>query len=132
MGYYLDRQDHTREQAVSSVGYNPGEGTVVRVEGVQASPTAVRPGETVNLMATYSILTPAAGQSVLVRETREVRHDGALVANPTTEVTRANGTFTSAVPITLAAGSPRGAYEVLTTVQVDGRLSRSSATFRVQ
>ena len=34
------------------------------------------------------------------RETREVRHDGKLVVNQSTEFQRANGTFTSALPIT--------------------------------
>jgi surface antigen len=131
IGYYLERQDRNRTQAASEVGYNPGQGTVVRVEQVQTNPASVRPGQTVNVVATYTVLTPQADQTVAVRETREIRHNGALVANPTTEFSRTNGTFTSALPITLPADAGRGAYEVTTTVAVGDRVSRGSTNFRV-
>jgi surface antigen len=131
IGYYLERQDRNRAQAASEVGYNPGQGTVVRVEQVQANPRTVRAGDTVNIVATYTVLTPEGDQTVTVRETREIRHNGTLVANPTTEFSRNNGTFTSALPITLPASAGRGAYEVTTTVAAGDRVSRGSANFRV-
>lgn len=130
IGYYLERQDRTRTQAASEVGYNPAQGTVVRVEQVQANPGSVRAGQTVNIVATYTVLTPQ-GDQVAVRETREIRHNGALVANPTTEFSRTDGTFTSALPITLPANAGGGVYEVTTTVAVGDRVSRGSTNFRV-
>jgi outer membrane lipoprotein SlyB len=63
VGYYLDRQDRTRTQAVAETGYTPTQGNLVRVDGVQASPAQVRPGDTVNLTTTYTVLTPQATQS---------------------------------------------------------------------
>jgi surface antigen len=131
IGYYLERQDRNRAQAASEVGYNPDQGTVVRVDQVVANPRTVRPGDTVNIVATYTLLTPQGDQTVTVRETREIRHNGTLVANPTTEFSRNNGTFTSALPITLPANAGRGAYEVTTTVAAGDRVSRGSANFRV-
>lgn len=131
IGYYLERQDRNATQAASEVGYKPAQGTVVRVEQVQANPGSVRAGQTVNIVATYTVLTPQSDQTVAVRETREIRHNGALVANPTTEFSRTNGTFTSALPITLPADAGRGAYEVTTTVAVGDRVSRGSTNFRV-
>ncbi|HET8576445.1 MAG TPA: glycine zipper domain-containing protein [Methylomirabilota bacterium] len=131
IGQYLDRQDRTRAQAVSYTGYNPAQGTVVRVERVEATPSPLTTGSTVNVVSTYTVLTPDPAQLVGVREVREVRHNGALVANPTTEVQRPNGTFTSAVPITLPPGAPRGTYEVMTTVSVGDRSSRGMTTFTV-
>lgn len=131
IGYYLERQDRNRAQAASEVGYDAGQGTVVRVEQVQANPGSVRAGQTVNIVATYTVLTPQGDQTVAVRETREIRHNGALVANPTTEFSRTDGTFTSALPITLPANAGRGAYEVTTTVAVGDRVSRGSTNFRV-
>ena len=131
IGYYLERQDRNRAQAASEVGYNPSEGTVVRVEQVQANPASVRAGQTVNVVTTYTLLTPQGDRTVAVRETREIRHNGALVANPTTEFSRTDGTYTSALPITLPANADRGAYEVTTTVAVADRVSRGSTTFRV-
>ena len=104
----------------------------MRVERVQAEPVSVPPGGTVNLATTYTVLTPNANQSVTVTETREVRLNGALVANPTSSFARANGTFTSALPITLPAGTARGSYEVTTTVAVGDRSSRGVTTFRVR
>ena len=131
IGYYLDRQDRTRAQAVSQTAYDPSQGTVVRVEQVQAQPNPVRLGETINILATYTLLTPHSEQATLVRETREIRHNGALVANPTTEFSRANGTFTSALPITIPSRAGRGAYEVTTTVAAGDRVSRDTTTFTV-
>jgi|ERR1051326_5850575 hypothetical protein len=131
IGYYLERRDATRPQAIAATGYSPAQGNLVRVDSVQADPTQVRPGQTVNLAITYTVLTPNADQSYLVRETREVRHDGVLVANPTTEFYRSNGAFTSALPITLPATAGRGAYEVTTTVSIADRLSHGGTTFSV-
>ena len=85
-----------------------------------------------NLVTTYTVLTPQADRSVAVRETREVRHNGALVANPTTEFTRQGGTFTSAVPITLPRGAATGTYEVTITVAAGDRLSRGTTSFTMR
>ena len=85
-----------------------------------------------NLVTTYTVLTPQADRLVAVRETREVRHNGALVANPTTEFTRQGGTFTSAVPITLPRGAGTGTYEVTITVAAGDRLSRGTTSFTVR
>lgn len=141
IGYYLDRQDKTAAQAAADTGYQPSQGIVVRVHRVVTEPAAVAPGGIENLGVTYTILIPTPNQTILVGETREVRHNGALVANPTTQFTRPNGTFTSALPITLPADAARGTYEVTTTVTVGEslglprlgeRASRGFATFTVQ
>jgi surface antigen len=132
IGYYLDRQDRTRAEAVQATAYNPAQGDVVHVERVQATPDPVSAGGTVNLVTTYTVLTPQADRLVAVRETREVRHNGALVANPTTEFTRQGGTFTSAVPITLPRGAATGTYEVTITVAAGDRLSRGTTSFTVR
>ncbi len=130
IGYYLERQDRTRAQAATETGYTAAQGNLVRVDSVRADPSPVPAGATVNLTTTYTVLTPQADQHA-VRETREVRHDGVLVANPTTEFSRANGTFTSALPITIPATAPRGTYEVTTTIASGDRLSRASTSFTV-
>jgi len=131
IGYYLDRQDRTAAQAAAATGYQPEQGTMVRVEKVQVEPASAYPGATIHLGVTYTVLTSNPNQTVIVNETREVRRDGVLVANPTTAFTRGNGTFTSALPITLPAGSPRGTYEMTTTVTIGDRSSRGITTFMV-
>lgn len=130
IGYYLDRQDKTRAQAVTETGYTGTQGHVVRMDRTQAEPVQIRPGGTVNLIATYTLLTPQGSESV-VRETREVRHNGALVANPTTEFRRVDGTFTSALPIVIPSTAPRGRYDVTVTIASGDRLSRGETRFTV-
>jgi outer membrane lipoprotein SlyB len=132
IGYYLDRQDKNGAQAAAETGYTPAQGNVIRVDQLVARPDPVPVGETVNIVATYTLLTPRADQTTTVRETREIRHNGALVANPTTEFARPNGTFTSALPITLPATAGRGTYEVTTTVAAGDRVSRGTTSFTVR
>ena len=67
-----------------------------------------------------------------IQESREVRHDGALVANPTVNTQRTNGTFTSTVPIILPADAQKGVYDVTTTVAMGDRTARSMTSFTVQ
>lgn len=130
IGYYLERKDRDRTQAVAESAYTPEQGTVLRIERVEASPPSVRAGETVNLMTTYTVLTPT-DQRTTVRETREVRQNGVLVANPSTELQRVNGTFTSGLPLTLPRTARAGTYEVTTSIAAGDRLSRSTTTFTV-
>lgn len=86
----------------------------MRVDEVQAEPAQLRSGGTVNLNATYTILSPS-DQPMTVRETREVRLNGELVANPAVDVVRQTGTYSSALPITLPPNARTGRYEVTVT-----------------
>jgi hypothetical protein len=104
---------------------------VVRIDRVQAQPSLLRPGDTVNLNATYSILSPS-DQLVTVRETREVRLNGELVANPAVDVARQTGTYSTALPITMPATARAGRYEVTTTVASGDLRSTSTTSFSVQ
>ena len=105
--------------------------SLVRIDRVRAQPSQLRPGDTVNLDATYTVLS-SSEQVVPVRETREVRLDGELVANPAVDVTRQTGTYSSALPITLPANARAGKYEVTTTVASGDRRSTSTTSFSVQ
>ena len=131
VGNYLERKDRDRPQAVSAVGYKPNQGNVVRIERVQTSPASARPGDKVNLDVTYTILTPG-NQTSNVREARDVRQDGQLVANPAIDVQRTDGTYTSTVPITLPSTARPGTYEVTTTITKGDRQSTSTTSFTVQ
>lgn len=131
IGNYLERQDRDRTAAAIAVGYLPEQGELLKVEAVEALPTPARPGDIVNLTSTYSVLSPN-NRPMTIRETREVRHNGSLVANPFIDVQRSNGTFTSTLPIMLPRKAKPGIYEVTTTVSKDQRNSRSMTNFTVQ
>ena len=147
IGNYVERREATLPQTASTPpstagttvsvpgttvpGANTNGAAVVRVDRVQVQPSLLRPGDTVNLNATYTILSPSE-QLVAVRETREVRLNGELVANPAVEVARQTGTYSSALPITLPANARTGRYEVTTTVVSGDRQSSSTTSFSVQ
>src|SRR5262249_47364516 len=118
-------------RGAASPPVNSNGAAVVRIDQVQAQPAAVRPGDTVSLNATYTVSTPS-DQLMAVRETREGRLNGELVANPTVGVTRQTGTYRSALPITLPANARRGRYEVTMTVAWGDRQSTSTTAFSVQ
>jgi hypothetical protein len=104
---------------------------LVRVDEVQAEPAQLRSGGTVNLNATYTIPSPS-DQPMTVRETREVRLNGELVANPAVDVVRQTGTYSSALPITLPPNARTGRYEVTVTVASGDRQSTSTTSFSAQ
>ncbi len=144
IGNYIERRDDAATQVASAPApstspapsqpapvYRPDDGPGVRMDRVQMVPAVVPPGGTVNLGATYTVLTPS-DQWLEVRETREVRYLGELVANPTTNVARTNGTYTTSLPITLPGTAARGPYEVTTTVVMGDRRASQTTTFRVQ
>ena len=110
---------------------NPNGAALVRVEEVQAQPSQLRAGGAVNLNATYTVLSPS-DQPMTVRETREVRLNGELVANPAVDVLRQTGTYSSALPITLPPNARTGRYEVTVTVASGDRQSTSTTSFSVQ
>jgi len=144
VGNYVERQEATAPPSVStpaSTGTTvsvPGTAspqgagaTLLRIDQVQAHPSLLRPGETVNLNTTYTVSSPS-GQPLPVRETREVRLNGELVANPAVDVARPTGTFSSTVPITLPPSARTGRYDVATTVTSGDRQSTSTTSFSVQ
>jgi hypothetical protein len=112
---------------------NPNGAALVRVDEVQAQPSQLQSGGTVNLNATYTVLSPS-DQPMTVRETREVRLNGELVANPAVDVVRQTGTYSSALPlpITLPVNARTGRYEVTVTVASGDRQSTSTTSFSVQ
>ena len=132
VGGYLEREDRNRAQAIAATGYTVAQGNVLRVDRVQVEPRAARPGDTVQLLVSFTMLTTSPTESMLIRETREVRHHYALVADPATEASRSSGTFTSALPITLPGNVARGLYEVTAIVASGGYLSRGTSRFTVR
>jgi surface antigen len=129
-GEYMARRDRTHTEAATALNYSPAQGSVVRIEEAHAVPQTAQRGQTVNLAAIYTVLTPQQ-EPITVRETRVVRHNGQVVANPAAEFQRAPGTYTSALPITLPADAPPGQYEVTTTVVAGGQSSTANTTFTV-
>lgn len=131
IGAYLDRQDRTREATMVSHNYRPDQGTLLRIERVEAMPRSVAPGQKVNLSVTYAVIEPDPNRVVAITETREIRQNGNIVGNPSITVNRAGGTYTSTVPLTLPAGANPGTYNVITRVQAPNAADAVSTSFTV-
>ena len=133
IGHYAYDQKRTEAAAKQQYAYdyNQSKASLVRIDGVLASPGTVRQGGTVDLSTTYTVLGPQ-GATMEVIETREIRHRGELVGKPQVTVQRQGGTYTSRVPLTLPGGGQRGVYNVYATIQSGGSSDSREFTFTVQ
>jgi len=131
--YAAHRNSEIRSAQAAAQAYNyQGQGNVVSVDNVTASPPTLRPGQQVNLGMTYTILTPAS-TPVSVNLVREVRHNGQMVGSPyQTTVTNDNGTYSDSVSYTLPNNASPGAYTVTSRVMSSCGTSQRDASFTVQ
>jgi len=116
VGHYSYDVKRDRTQTAQQHSYTPSSGNVVKIEEVGAIPSSVRPGEKVDLKATYALLHPDPDAKIGIIEIREIKHNGALVGRPEVKVVRAGGTYTSSVPIFLPKNAAPGRYTVITTI----------------
>ena len=119
-------------QAAAQANNYQGQGNVVSVDNVSASPSTVRPGQQVSLGMTYTILTPA-NAPVSVTLVREIRFNGQTVGSPyQTTVSNANGIFSDNVTYSLPNNATPGTYAVTSRVMSSYGTSQKDATFSVQ
>lgn len=132
IGHYAYDQKRTEEQAQQQYAYNYDKSQVnlVRLESVSAVPKSVKPGEKVELVATYTVLG-RQGTTMEVNEVREVRLKGALQGKPAITVQRQGGTYESSVPLVLPADAQKGEYVVETTVTCAGSSDTRESMFTV-
>jgi len=60
IGHYAYDKKRTRQETAQKYDYQSSEGTRVRIEDVSAVPATVKPGDKVELGATYALLSPSA------------------------------------------------------------------------
>jgi hypothetical protein len=131
--YASHRNSEIRSSQAAAQAYNyQGQGNVVSVDSVTASPSTVRPGQQVNLGMNYTILTPA-NTPVSVTLVREIRYQGNLVGSPyQTTVSNANGSFNDNVSYSLPNNATPGSYTVTSRVTSSYGTSQRDAFFTVQ
>ena len=131
--YASHRNSETRSgQAAAQANNYQGQGNVVSVDNVTASPSTVRPGQPVNLGMNYTILTPD-NQPVSATLVREIRYQGNLVGSPyQTTVSNANGSFNDNVTYSLPNNATPGSYTVTSRLTSSYGTSQRDASFSVQ
>ncbi len=129
IGHYAYDTKRTEKETADRYSYQPNSATV-RIEDVSVSPSRVRPGDKVDLHATYAVLGSSPNVDISVTEIREIRFGNDLVGKPEASMTRRGGTYTSTVPIYLPRDAKRGTYKLLTVVQAgNARDSRETSFF---
>jgi hypothetical protein len=132
VGHYAYDVKRNRQETAQVYDYQPSEGTLVRIEYTSVEPAKVKPGDKVELGATYALLSPSHDSDITTTEIREIRHGGELVGKPEVTVTRKGGTYFSKVPLLLPSNAKKGIYKVVTTIQVANAKDSSGTTFVVQ
>jgi hypothetical protein len=131
--YAEHRNSEMRSSQAAAQAYNyQGQGNVVSVDNVMASPSTVSPGQQVLLGANYTILTPD-NMPVSATLVREIRYQGNLVGSPyQTTVTNSNGSYQDNVTYSLPNNATPGVYTVVTRLMSSYGTSQRDASFSVR
>ena len=131
--YASHRNSEIRSSQAAAQAYNyQGQGNVISVDNVTASPGMARPGQQIMLGADYTILTPD-NQPVSATLVREIRYQGNMVGSPyQTQVTNSNGGFNDTVTYALPNNATPGVYTVTTRLMSNYGTSQREASFSVQ
>lgn len=132
VGHYTYDTKRTGQETAQKYNYQPTMGTMLRLEDTFAVPATVKPGDKVDLKATYAVLGTAQDAQVNITEIREIRLNNDLVGKPEITVTRSGGTYTSTMPLILPSDAKKGTYHVITTVQAGTSKDSRETTFVVK
>ncbi len=132
IGNYTVDQKKTAQETSSRYNYEPSSGTVVRIENAAATPVTAKPGDKIDLDATYAVMAPSPDSSVAITESRDVRLNGELVGNPEVNVSHKPGTYHSVVPLFLPTDAKKGVYKVITTIKSEAGKDSRETTFTVR
>jgi hypothetical protein len=129
---HMNQQMRNRNMAAQQYNYNSSRGVLVDVSQATATPNAVRPGQTVNMAMTYTVLNPD-NTPTRVTLYREVRLNGQTVGQPNTaQVMNQNGTFQDRVAFTVPSVAGPGIYTVSNRVLTDYGSAERTSSFTVQ
>jgi|UniRef100_A0A7C3WQL2 hypothetical protein len=129
---YQQEKKLTREEAIARHNYCPTSGCIIRLEDVQVRPTIARPGDTLVLTTTYTVLT-AEDTPIPISITREIFHQGKSLGQTKAVVTRTlNGTWTQTMDFPLARDAIPGIYTLVTRIDSGYGRDEKSVQFAVR
>jgi hypothetical protein len=132
IGNAMETQQKDRVATEREYNYHSAQGTVVRIQEVEVTPSRIRRGEQVDLIVHYALLTPNANRRVMVTERWDISRGGHRAGNPMHTVQRQGGTWTSIIPVTLATNAQSGTYNVAVTIEADNSRDSATASFAVR
>lgn len=131
VGNVVEARSRDQASTAQQHSYSPTQGTMVRIEAVEAHPGQIRAGNTINLNMRYAVLTPNPQQTVLVSERRQIFFNDTVVGDTTLQAQRQGGTWTDSQPITLPNTAQSGTYRVVMSVKAEGTESSQQTSFTV-
>jgi hypothetical protein len=131
IGHYAYDRQRTREETAQVYNYQPEQGTVLTIEDASLSSEQVRPGDVLEIKMTYAVLTPTPEKQVAITEVREITHGGELVGRPEVRVERADGTYSSTVPLRLPSNAKTGKYQVRVSIEAENLKDTRELSFTV-
>lgn len=130
---YYSEKTSTEEQEAKTYGYQPADGTVVKIRGASAAPAQVSPGQKVTFETDYSVLAPPGTSSVAVQESWELSKDGKLITKmPVKTEQREPAGWQSRASIDIPSNAAPGTYVVRTRVEAGTSYDERLAAFVVQ
>lgn len=128
---HKESQLRDARMAAQSYDYSPGRGHIVAIENSELRPSRVKPGETINLSTTYTLLSPTGQNNVTL--VREVQSGGRRVLAPSQfNLTKPNGTFVDQINLNIPRDLPRGGYQVVTRVMTESGMDERVNSFWVE
>jgi hypothetical protein len=132
IGHYAYDQKRTKDETAQKYNYNPSQGKLLRIEDVSVVPATARPGDTIEMRMTYALLGVGSGNEAGITEIREIRYEGEIYGKPQINVSRADGTYSTSIPITLPYDAKKGKYNVITTVQSSYASDSKEVSFQIR
>jgi hypothetical protein len=132
IGHYAYDQKRTKDETAQQYNYNPSQGKLLRIEDVAVVPATARPGDTIEMRMSYALLGVGSGNEADITEIREIRYEGEIFGKPQINVSRADGTYSTSIPITLPYDAKKGKYNVITTVQSSYASDSKEVSFQVR
>jgi hypothetical protein len=132
IGHYAYDQKRTKDETAQKYNYNPSQGKLLRIEAVSVVPATARPGDTIEMRMTYALLGVGSGNEAGITEIREIRYEGEIYGKPQINVSRADGTYSTSIPITLPYDAKKGKYNVITTVQSSYASDSKEVSFEIR
>ncbi len=131
IGHYAYDQKRTKDETAKKYNYSSSQGNLIRIEDFSVVPATAKPGDTIELKITYALLGVGAGKEVNISEIREIRYEGEIFGKPQVNVSRADGTYVSSIPVTLPNDAKKGKYTVITTVQSPYASDSKEVSFQI-
>lgn len=131
--YAQHKNQQMRDAAMAAQYYNysPSRGALIEVNEVSNMPSTVRPGQNVDMMMTYTVLTPENAPTT-VTLSREVTMGGRMVGQPyQVQAVNQNGTFQDRVGFSVPRDAPPGTYAVSNRVASAYGTSQRTSYFTV-